>query len=462
MMKAPKSLRLQIGLFGRTNVGKSSVLNMIAGQQAAITSSVPGTTTDVVEKSMELLPVGPVVFLDTAGIDDHSSLSEKRLAKTRRIFRRADIGILITEPGRFDEFELQILQEAAAQQTPVVILINKIDQCGESRYQITENQQLRHQQAYYQQLEHHQNPHIEHLQSMIQQKAEGHKVLVCSAVDSNNRDLYIHALKEALISLLPKDFLNPLPLIGDIIPEGGHVIFIVPIDMEAPKGRIILPQVQSIRDTLDADSYVTVVKEHQYAQALDNCRRDPDLVVCDSQVVELMVRQTPEHIPCTTFSTLFSRYKGDLAVQREGVLALDSLTKEQKILIAESCSHHAMDDDIGREKLPKWIAEYVGFTPEIDIYSGRDYPENLSEYSLVIHCGACMLSRKEMLIRIERAQQAGVPITNYGIAISHLHGRLQRILSPFYRNDREKNRNKEQNKETKEVFNECISTRMDR
>ncbi len=234
-----------------------------------------------------------------------------------------------------------------------------------------------------------------------------------------------------IISLVDEDYITPPPLIGDLIPPGGHAVFIVPIDIEAPKGRIILPQVQAIRDMLDADGMVTVVKEHQYKKTIENFKRAPDLVVCDSQVVDRMVAETPESIPCTTFSTLFSRYKGDLIKQIEGVTALDHITSADKILISEACSHHAMEDDIGRVKIPRWLAGYLGFAPQIEVYSGHDYPENLKEYALVIHCGACMITRREMLMRIELAQEAGVPVTNYGICISYIHGVLGRIITPF-------------------------------
>lgn len=403
MIKTPKSLRLQIGLFGRTNVGKSSVLNMIAGQKVAITSSTPGTTTDVVEKSMELLPIGPVVFLDTAGLDDVSLLAEKRIEKTKKIYRRADIAVLITEPGIWGVFEEQVVKEAEKVDLPVLVIINKCD---------TSN-----------------------VEDDLEKQLEAHtgvaSVLRCSALDTAHRDLYIHEFKQRIIAVVPEDFITPPPLLGDLMPEGGHTIFIIPIDIEAPKGRIILPQVQALRDVLDADSLVTVVKEDQYLAALENCRKAPDLVVCDSQVVDRMVRETPEDIPCTTFSTLFSRYKGELYEQIAGAAAIDELTPDDRILVAEACSHHAMEDDIGRVKIPRWLNEYLGFEPRIDTYSGRDYPEDLAEYALVIHCGACMLTRREMLLRIERAREAGVAITNYGVCIAHLKGTLERIISPF-------------------------------
>ncbi|WP_422482047.1 [FeFe] hydrogenase H-cluster maturation GTPase HydF [Pleomorphochaeta sp. DL1XJH-081] len=402
MFTTPKSLRLHIGLFGRTNVGKSSVLNMIAGQQVAITSSHAGTTTDVVEKSMELLPLGPVVFLDTAGIDDESALASKRIARTKQIFSRADIAVLVTEAGHWGLCEERIRRKAEAHNLPVIVIANKCDLHG--GVSAGEN---------------------------VDPSIPPERILGFSAVDTVNRDRYIDQFKQILITLVPEDFLAPPPLLGDLLPSGGHVIFIIPIDIEAPKGRLILPQVQAIRDVLDHGCQVTVVKESGYLSALKRCASPPDLVVCDSQVVDRMVAETPESIPCTTFSTLFSRSKGDLEVQVEGVRTLETLSPTDRILIAESCSHHAMDDDIGRVKIPKWLSAFLGFEVKVDVYSGRDYPDNLAEYALVIHCGACMLTRREMLMRIEKARTAGVPITNYGIAISAIHGRLERILSPF-------------------------------
>ncbi len=402
MFTAPKSLRLQIGLFGRTNVGKSSVLNLIAGQQVAITSSKAGTTTDVVEKSMELLPIGPVVFLDTAGIDDVSDLAAKRIAKTEKIFSRADIAVLVSEAGSWGEYEQYICMQAEKHHMPLIVIANKCDLFSG-----------------------------EDFASEIDTEIPQERIIGFSSLDRVNRDTYINQFKQVLITLVPEDFLTPPPLLGDLLPEGGHAVFIIPIDIEAPKGRIILPQVQAIRDVLDHRCQVTVVKEDLYEESLKSFTTPPDLVVCDSQVVDRMVAETPEGIACTTFSTLFSRNKGDLEAQVEGVKILDSLTPSDTILIAESCSHHAMDDDIGRVKIPKWLTDFLGFEVKYEVYSGRDYPDNLSDYSLVIHCGACMLTRREMLMRIEKAQNAGVPITNYGIAISYIHGTLERIISPF-------------------------------
>ncbi|MFA5103935.1 MAG: [FeFe] hydrogenase H-cluster maturation GTPase HydF [Candidatus Margulisiibacteriota bacterium] len=401
MKDTPKSLRLQIGLFGRTNVGKSSFLNMVAGQDYAITSVVPGTTTDVVEKTMELLPVGPVVFLDTAGIDDVSELSSERLKKTRKILDRADVAVLIVEPDVWSKYEETMVAELGAKKIPVIIAVNKTDV---------------------------QQPSDEFMEKM---RAKSTEVIACSSTDKKNRDKYVNLLKEHLIKLAPDNFLNPKAIIGDIVPAGGLAFLIIPIDFEAPKGRIILPQVQIIRDLLDFNSASLVAKESEYRAMLKKLKTPPDIVVCDSQVVDKMVADTPDGVKCTTFSILFSRYKGDLEESVKGVFALDKIGKNDKILIAEACSHHPIEGDIGRIKMPKWIEKYLGFRPKIDVSCGRDYPENLSEYKLVIHCGACMITRREMLGRIEKCKAAGVAITNYGVCISYMFKVLDRVLEPF-------------------------------
>ncbi len=401
MKKAPKSLRLHIGLFGRTNVGKSSFLNLIANQDVAITSPIPGTTTDVVEKVMEFLPLGPVVFLDTAGIDDISSISELRIKKTKNIFDRADIILLLVEADILGKYEDTILREAKKRNTPFIIVLNKIDQ---------------------------KSPSLEFAKKL---KVKTERIILCASTDFNNRDVYVNDLKKHLIEICPDDFLNPPPIIGDLIPSKGLAVLIVPIDLEAPKGRIILPQVQTIRDALDNDSAALIVKESEYAHILDNLKKPPDISVCDSQVVSKMVADTPKDVKCTTFSILFARYKGDLIEAVRGVCEIDKLVSGDKILIGEACTHHPVEDDIGRVKIPRWLKGYTGVKLNIDVYSGHDYPENLKDYKLVIHCGGCMINRREMLFRIQRAKQEDVPITNYGVCISFLHGVLERVLSPF-------------------------------
>ena len=401
MQKTPKALRLHIGLFGRTNVGKSSFLNLIAGQDVAITSPQAGTTTDVVEKVMELLPIGPVVFLDTAGLDDTSTLGELRLKKTVKIFDRSEVIVLVIEGNQWTEYEEQIVEEASKREIPCVIVVNKVDEI---------------------------KPTDEFLEST---KKKNPRVMLCSSVDHENRETYLNSFKNYLIDICPEEFLRPPPLVGDLLSPGGIAVLIVPIDLQAPKGRLILPQVQTIRDALDNDAATIVVKEREYTHILDNLKTPPDIVVCDSQVVLKMVADTPKNIKCTTFSILFARFKSDLIEMAKGAAVIESLKPGDKILIAESCSHHALEDDIGRVKIPRWLRQYAGAKLEIDVRAGRDFPDNLSEYKLVFHCGGCMFNRREILSRMQKCRDAGVPITNYGVGISFLQGVLPRALEPF-------------------------------
>lgn len=395
-------MRLHIALFGRTNTGKSSFLNLIAGQDTAITSPVPGTTTDVVEKVMELLPVGPIVLLDTAGLDDTSELGSKRIQKTEQVFGRADVISIICEPGVWGEAESGILDKAISKNIPVIAVINKVD-LNKPSAGFLEDIRLRG---------------VKH-------------IIEVSSIDPAKRESYLAAFKQALIENCPEDFITPPPLAGDLVRPGGTALLIVPIDLQAPKGRLILPQVQTIRDVLDNDASVIVVKEREYAHMLSMLKEKPDIVICDSQVVMKMVADTPPDIPCTTFSILFSRLKGDMIEMAKGAAAIKSLKPGAKILISEACSHHAAEDDIGRVKIPRWLRQYLGADLEIDVFSGRDFPVNLKDYSLVVHCGGCMLNRRETLSRIEQARQAGVPITNYGMCISYVQGVIKRVLSPF-------------------------------
>jgi [FeFe] hydrogenase H-cluster maturation GTPase HydF len=374
---------------------------MVAGQDVAITSTTPGTTTDVVEKSMELLPVGPVVFLDTAGIDDVSELGKKRIERSRKVLDRADIYILIAEPNIWSEYEQALIEEARKRKTPVIIIVNKVDIQKPTEEFLTKVNKC--------------TPYI----------------ILCSSIDSKKRDSYVNPLKEYIIEVCPEDFINPPAIIGDLMPPMGMAVLIVPIDKEAPKGRIILPQVQTIRDALDNGQASLTVRESEYPQILNNLSKKPDIVVCDSQVVDYMVKHTPADIACTTFSILFSRNKGDLNESVKAVKIIEKLKDKDKILIAEACSHHPIEDDIGRIKIPRWLKDYLKKDIIIDTCAGRDYPDNLSEYKLIIHCGGCMITRREMLMRIQKAKEANIGISNYGVVISYLHGTLERVLSPF-------------------------------
>jgi [FeFe] hydrogenase H-cluster maturation GTPase HydF len=401
MDTTPKGNRLHIAIFGRTNVGKSSLLNYLIGQEIAITSPVAGTTTDVVEKAAELLPLGPVLFLDTAGLDDVSELAEARLKKTQRIFDRADCILLVTEPDQWTPYESGVLVEAEKRKVPILIVVNKIDLGMPSP------------------------AHIEKLMS------ETGRVVPLSCLDPMGREKTMALLKRHLIEMAPDDVIETPTLIGDLLPPGGLALLVVPIDMQAPKGRLILPQVQTIRDALDNDASALIVKERELASTLTYLNRKPDLAVCDSQVILKVSADLPRDIPCTTFSILFARQKGNLTVAAAGAAAIEILRPGDRVLIAEACSHHPLQDDIGRVKIPRWLSQYVGGELKIDFSAGRDYPEGLDQYRLIIHCGGCMLTRREMLARLQKAKEASVPVTNYGLAISFTQGVIRRVLSPF-------------------------------
>lgn len=401
MNQTPKGNRLHLALMGRTNVGKSSLLNLMLGQDIAITSPVAGTTTDVVEKAMELLPLGPVLFLDTAGLDDVSELSGARLQKTAKVFNRADVIILVAEADTWTGYEETVLDEANKRKIPLLIVVNKID--------------LR-------------QPSPDWM-NMLTRKAG--QVLTVSCSDETQRQSYLAALKQLLLAKAPADFTGAPPLIGDLLPPGGFAVLVVPIDLQAPKGRLILPQVQTIRDTLDNDATAVVVKERELAATLANLKNPPAIVVTDSQAIHKVTADVPQNIPVTTFSILFARQKSDLAVMAAGAAAIERLKPQDRVLIAEACSHHALEDDIGRVKIPRWLRQYVGGDLQIDVASGRDYPADLQDYKLILHCGACMINRREMLTRLRRAQDAGIPVTNYGVAISFLQGVISRSLASF-------------------------------
>lgn len=391
MQTTPKSLRLQIAIFGRVNAGKSSFLNLVTGQETAITSEIAGTTTDVVEKAQELLPLGPVLWLDTAGFGDNTELSGQRLEKTIKTLDRADISVLVCEGDNIGEEENKIISLTSQHKIPLIKIYNKAD-----KYSIT--------------------------------ATDG---IIISAADKNSRDKVLNELKAALIKVCPEDFINRRPLLGDLSPEHSTVVMIIPIDYEAPKGRLIMPQVQAIRDCLDNNQNVLVVKENDYKAVLQNFKNPPALVVCDSQVVDKMVTETPADIKCTTFSILMARFKGDLQKMTAGAEMIDKLQDGDKILIAESCTHHAVEDDIGRIKIPNWLQKKTGKNLQIDYVSGCDFATNLQDYKLVIQCGGCAINRKEILSRIYKCEQAGVAITNYGVCISKLKGVLPRVLEPF-------------------------------
>jgi [FeFe] hydrogenase H-cluster maturation GTPase HydF len=401
MQTAPRSLRLHIGIFGRTNVGKSSLLNLVAGQDVSITSARPGTTTDIVEKPMELLPIGPVVFLDTGGLGDETALGAARAARAHRAFDRTDVALLVVTAGTWDAYERMVVDACRARSIPVIGVINQCDRAAPDA-------------AFTARL-----------------KASCDGMLTCTAVDPAGRETVLDTLKAAILAVCPDACVPAPPLVADLVKPGGVAVLIVPIDLQAPKGRLILPQVSVIRECLDHDAMALTVKEREYRRLLEILGQPPDIVICDSQVVLKMVADTPPDVPCTTFSILFARLKGDLRQCAAGAARLDALRDGDRILIGESCSHHALEDDIGRVKIPRWIRQYTGADLQCDVHAGRDFPDTLADYALVVQCGGCMQNRREMLSRIQRARAAGVPITNYGICIAKTQGVLERVLSPF-------------------------------
>jgi [FeFe] hydrogenase H-cluster maturation GTPase HydF len=390
-------MRLHIGLFGRRNVGKSSLLNAMTRQEVSIVSETAGTTTDPVEKPMELLPIGPVLFIDTAGIDDVGALGEQRVERTRKVFDRTDVGLIVAQAEEWGEFEEGLLAELTGRKLPVVVVFNKIDVAEPSSRTV---ESLGERGV----------PFVRTVAS----RAEG-----------------IADLREALIRSAPEDFINAPAIIGDLVPPGELVVLVVPIDKEAPKGRLILPQVQTIRDLLDGDAYCMVVKERELRDALERLKRPPALVVTDSQAFLKVAADTPNEVPMTSFSILFARYKGDLCELTRGALAIDDLRPGDRMLIAEACSHHPITEDIGRVKIPRWLTQYVGGKLEITMTQGHDFPPDLASYKLVVHCGACVQNRREMLSRILQCRRAGVPVTNYGLCIAYSLGIFERALAPF-------------------------------
>lgn len=396
-MKTLKSMRLHIGIFGKTNVGKSSLLNRITNQDVSIVSNIAGTTTDVVEKTMELLPIGPVNFLDTAGINDSTALSSERIEKTMKIINRTDVAIVVCDYNGIDDYERNLIEKFNELKIPFMIFINKTDEKSPS-------------------------------DSIIEDLKNYTKHILLSSVKTD--DLIVFKIKELLVKLLPEDFVNSPKIVGDLIPQGSTVILVIPIDKEAPKGRIILPQVQTLRDLLDNNCVSVVVKESELKSAIDNLKIAPSLVVTDSQAFKNVSEIVPDNIPLTSFSILFARLKGDLNAFSQGAKAIEKLQDGDRVLILESCTHHAIEDDIGRVKIPNLLRKKTGKNLIIDNIAGHDFPD-ISKYKLIIHCGACMTNRREVLSRILLASENNVPITNYGICISYCLGILPRALKIF-------------------------------
>jgi len=395
-----KALTIQIGIFGRINVGKSSLMNFITNQSASIVSSFAGTTTDVVNKQMELNPLGPITLFDTAGIDDISVLSDARIEKTNRAFDSSDIVMLMCEADKFGVLEENIIKEAGKKETPCIIIVGKTDL---------------------------QKPSSKFLEEI---KKYSKNVLTFSAIDSN-RDDFLNALKKILVEELPDNYIESYLSLRNIVSKGDSIILVMPIDRGAPRGKIIMPQIQTLRHILDLNACSYTVQDSEYESALQNLKVKPVLVITDSQAIKRIAQKTPSDIKLTTFSTIYAADKSDIVEMAKGAAAIDNLKDGDKVLIAEACAHHASADDIGRVKLPKWIRDYSKKDLEIKYVSGQDYPKDISNYKVIIHCGACTLNRKAMLSRLDKAIIQRVPITNYGIAISVVCGVIEKTLEVF-------------------------------
>lgn len=397
MLKTPKGLRLQIGIFGKRNAGKSSLLNALTGQEVSIVSDTPGTTADPVEKPMELLPLGPVLLIDTAGLDDDAgTLGMLRSEKSRKILDRTDLALLVSD-GLWTGFEEHLAEELRKREIPFIAVFNKSD--------------------------------LRAPDSALLEKLSAEKIDF--AVISARYGEGIDPLREAILRLAPDDFMNSNALLDGVAEAGKPVLLITPVDKEAPRGRLILPQVQSIRDALDHDAWCIVAKENMVGAALENLKTPPALAVTDSQVFALVSKLVPDSVPLTSFSILMARLKGDLGVCARGAAAISGLTNDSTVMIAEACSHPPIEEDIGRVKIPAWLRKRGLPGLKFRFVQGHDFPDDLTGVDLVIHCGACMFNRREVLSRILQCSRQGVPFTNYGTAIAFCFGILDRALKPF-------------------------------
>jgi [FeFe] hydrogenase H-cluster maturation GTPase HydF len=394
----PLANRFAIGLFGRRNAGKSSLLNALTGQNLAVTSAVPGTTTDPVYKAMELLPIGPVVFIDTAGLDDTGELGKLRVEKTYEVLRKVNLGIVVVDAASgVTAFETEFSEQLRRRKIPCICVLN---QCDRRMPDPAELEQLRELLK---------NP------------------LVCaSALDGTG----IAAVKQQIIANSHFEDAEPA-LVGDLIGAGALVVLVTPIDKAAPKGRLILPQQQTIRDIIESDAMAVITKEHELRLTLERLNEPPALVITDSQAFLKVSADTPLTIPLTSFSILFARQKADLAEMVRGIKRIERLVPGDKVLIVEGCTHHRQSDDIGTVKIPRWIRQIAGGAIQFEWASGACYPKDISEYAVIVHCGGCMLNRREMQYRVEKAREQGVCLTNYGMLIAYVMGILPRALQPF-------------------------------
>lgn len=401
--ETPSGERLHIGIFGRRNAGKSSLINAITGQDLAIVSNVKGTTTDPVKKAMELLPLGPVVLIDTPGLDDEGLLGQKRMEKALQALRQTDVVILtIPADAALEGLEKTLLQEAKKRGLPFFVVLNKTDLLADKK-QIEEKEK-----------------------EIAQALSIPLDVIVAVSADKNEG---IYALKEKLANGIPKE--QERLLIHDLLSPGDLVVLVVPIDSAAPKGRLILPQQQVIRDSLEAGAVPVVTRDSELAQALQSLGKKPRLIVTDSQVFGSVAKIVPRDIPLTSFSILMARYKGDLEVQIAGARAIETLQDGDTVLISEGCTHHRQCDDIGTVKMPRWIKEYTGKDLQFAFTSGGEFPKDLSPYAMVVHCGGCTLPLQEMRYRISYGSKQEVAITNYGVMIAYIHGILPRVTEIF-------------------------------
>ncbi len=406
MSQTPKGLRLHIALFGRRNTGKSSLCNALAGQQVSIVSATPGTTTDPVEKTLELPPLGPVVLLDTAGMDDEGPLGQLRIARSMHLMERIDMALLVTEQTMWGQHEAHIAALLREKHIPFVVVRNKMDAHRAERAQSDA--------------------------APSAQDIPGHCDDTVPVIDVSAKTGFgLDAVRTTLARLSPEHALRQPPLLADLLPAHGLVVLVAPIDTGAPKGRLILPQVQAIRDSLDNHRLCLMVTEEELLLALARLKCAPDLVVCDSQVVQRVAADTPADIPVTTFSILMARLKGDLAAFARGAAALARLEPGDAVCIQEACSHHPQEDDIARVKLPRLLRKLAGGELTITVEAGKEFPSYPASCKAVVHCGGCVITRGNMLARLHAAAEAHVPMTNYGMAISLAQGVLERVLSPF-------------------------------
>jgi len=396
--QTPRSNRIHIALFGKTNVGKSSIINALTDQNISLVSKVKGTTTDPVYKAMELMALGPVVFIDTAGLDDDTELGKLREEKTVEVLNKTDIALIIIDStSGITDFDANITNRIKEKNIPVIGILNKID------LKDTSDEEL-----------------------IVFEKDLGIELIKVSA----NTGLGILDIKNALIKSAPNEE-DKFKIVGDLVAPGDFVVLVMPIDKAAPKGRLILPQQQVIRDILESDAISIITKEFELKETLQNLNKKPSLVITDSQVFLKVAADTPRDIPLTSFSILLARYKGDLKELVRGASAIRKLKDGDKILIAESCTHHRQSDDIGKVKIPRWLRQNTGKNLQFEFSSGFTFPKNIKDYALIVHCAGCMLNRRAMLYRISEAVDADVPIVNYGILIAYVQGILKRTLAPF-------------------------------